>query len=62
MMIIRHTDAEVDRVMQETGMDRLTAWRHVNQRHQLAAMARSDLHRRADACRELYAQRNKEIV
>lgn len=49
---------DVDRVMATTGMDRIQAWRHVQQRGQLVRHYRDTLHARAAACVEAYAARS----
>lgn len=56
--MIRTTNVSVDRVMADTGMERLQAWRHENQRHTLVRRAADDLRARAAACVEAYAARS----
>lgn len=48
--MISTTHPDVDRVMAETGMDRIQAWRHVQQRQQLVSRQRGELSARAAAC------------
>lgn len=56
--MIRITNVSVDRVMADTGMDRLQAWRHVEQQAHLSKQYHHDLRVRAAACVEAYAARS----
>lgn len=55
MIATNHPD--VDRVMAETGMDRIQAWRHVQQRAMLKREYRDRLRARAVECVDAYAAR-----
>lgn len=56
--MISSAHPDVDRVMAETGMDSIQAWRHVQQRAQLARQYSADLSAKAAACRDAYAARS----
>ncbi len=56
--MISSTHPDVDSVMAETGMDRIQAWRHVQQRALLKREYRDGLRARAAECVDAYAARS----
>ena len=60
--MIRTTNVSVDRVMADTGMERLQAWRHENQRSMLVRRAADDLRARAAVCVDAYAARSSGSI
>lgn len=60
MIAANHPD--VDRVMAETGMDRIQAWRHVQQRAALKREYQDGLRARADASVAAFAAAQKAFT
>lgn len=60
--MISTTHPDVDRVMAETGMDRIQAWRHVQQRQQLVSRQLGELRAMAAACATGVARSIADVI